>query len=166
VENFDDLSNDRLKILIENHRRASRAADPKCIEAMEELDRRLGKGLEFKHSFEVIRTAARAGRFVSYKELADASGADWNRVYRHLGSHLWRLVEYAHFKDWPMLSAVVVNKQHRETGRMEPETLKGFIAAARDLGHEIDDAEMFLRDQQQAVFAWAKDADQEAPPAN
>jgi hypothetical protein len=29
VENFDDLSNDRLKILIENHRRASRAADPK-----------------------------------------------------------------------------------------------------------------------------------------
>jgi hypothetical protein len=38
---------------------------------------------------------------------------------------------------------------------MEPETLKGFIAAARDLGYSVSDEEGFLREQQDRVFAWA-----------
>ena len=54
-----------------------------------------------------------------------------------------------------MLSAVVVNKQNLGSGAMEPDTLKGFAGAARDLGYEFDSAERFLRDQQQQVFDWA-----------
>ncbi|HEY4982712.1 MAG TPA: acyl-CoA dehydrogenase family protein [Pseudolabrys sp.] len=95
-------------------------------------------------------------RFVSYKELADASGANWNQVHYSIGGHLWSLVEYAHRKGWPMLSAVVVNKQNVASGSMEPETLKGFIAAARELGFSITDEEAFLREQQRRVFEWAK----------
>jgi hypothetical protein len=59
--------------------------------------------------------------------LADASGADWGRVHYEIGGHLWRLVDYAHQKKLPMLSAIVVNKPNVATGRMEPDTLKGFI---------------------------------------
>jgi hypothetical protein len=55
-----------------------------------------------------------------------------------------------------MLSAVVVNKQNVASGSMEPETLKGFIAAARELGFSITDEETFLREQQRRVFEWAK----------
>ena len=55
-----------------------------------------------------------------------------------------------------MLSAVVVNKQNLGTGKMEPDTLKGFVAAARQLGHEVNDDETFLREQQELVFEWAK----------
>jgi 5-methylcytosine-specific restriction protein B len=55
-----------------------------------------------------------------------------------------------------MLSAVVVNKQNVASGRMEQETLKGFIAAARELGLSITDEEAFLREQQCRVFEWAK----------
>jgi hypothetical protein len=54
------------------------------------------------------------------------------------------------------VSAIVVNKQHVATGKMEPETLKGFIAAARDLGLPVTDEESFLREQQDRVFDWAR----------
>ena len=54
-----------------------------------------------------------------------------------------------------MLSAIVVNKPNLETGSLEPETLKGFIAAARDLGHPVTDDQAFLKDQQKRVFDWA-----------
>jgi len=53
-----------------------------------------------------------------------------------------------------MLGAVVVNKPNIATGSMEPESLKGFIAAARELGYSITDEEAFLREQQR-VFEWA-----------
>ena len=39
---------------------------------------------------------------------------------------------------------------------MEPETLKGFIAAARLLEKPITDEEGFLREKQERVFAWAE----------
>lgn len=57
-----------------------------------------------------------------------------------------------------MLSAIVVNKSNVRSGAMEPETLKGFVAAARDLGYPVTDAEAFLREQQTRVFAWAATA--------
>jgi hypothetical protein len=38
---------------------------------------------------------------------------------------------------------------------MEPETLKGFIGAARELGYQVADEQAFLREQQTRVFEWA-----------
>jgi hypothetical protein len=58
-----------------------------------------------------------------------------------------------------MLSAVVVNQPNVESGALEPETLRGFIAAARELGYSITDQEAFLREQQARVFEWAAAAD-------
>jgi hypothetical protein len=55
-----------------------------------------------------------------------------------------------------MLSAVVVNKPNVDSGKMEPETLKGFIAAARELGYSILDDEAFLKEQQDKVFSWGR----------
>ena len=100
--------------------------------------------------------AAKEKRFLSYKELADASGAEWNQVHYAIGEHLWKLVQYAHWKRWPLLSAIVVNKPNVATGKMEPETLKGFIAAARELDYPILDEEAFLREQQERVSPWAQ----------
>jgi hypothetical protein len=54
-----------------------------------------------------------------------------------------------------MLSAIVVNKPNVRSGTMEPETLKGFIAAVHDLGYQVTDEEGFLREQQASVFEWA-----------
>ena len=105
--------------------------EPLFLQAMAELARREGHGLDFHTSMRIVRDAAGEGRFLSYKELADASGVDWGKAHYAIGGHLWDLIEYAHRRDWPLLSAVVVNKPNVATGEMEPETLKGFINAAR-----------------------------------
>lgn len=152
------LTDDELKNLIENHRRHRATSSPIYLEALRELQIRKGNGLEFDKSFRIIKAAAKEGRFLSYKDLADASGADWNQVHYSIGGHLWDLVEFADRNGWPMLSAIVVNKPNVRSGTMEPETLKGFVAAARDLGYPAADEEAFLREQQVRVFEWAATA--------
>jgi hypothetical protein len=151
-----NLSDQQLKNIIDNHRRQGATDRALYLQALEEEARRSGNGLDFNKTFEVIRRAAQARRFVSYKELADASGAEWNKVHYSMGKHLWSLVEFAHRKGWPMLSAIVVNQGNVTTGQMEPNTLKGFVAAAKDLGFSITDEEAFLREQQRRVFEWAR----------
>jgi hypothetical protein len=148
------LDTDGLKNLIANYRAHGATESPTYVAALSELERRIGGGLDFDKSYRVIRDAAKNRRFVSYKELADASGVEWSRVHYAMGEHLWRLVEYAHRTGWPMLSAIVVNKQNIGTGRMEPESLKGFIGAAKELGYTIADQIGFLREQQELVFRW------------
>jgi hypothetical protein len=150
-----NLSDEKLNNIIANHRRRGATDAAVYVEALAEQARRSGRGLDFEKSFDIIRHAAAEARFVSYKELADASGANWAKVHYAIGGHLGSLVEYAHRRGWPMVSAIVVNKQNVATGRMEPETLKGFVAAAKELGYSVTDEEVFLRDQQRKVFAWA-----------
>jgi hypothetical protein len=151
----EDLSDEELRNVVENHRRHNQIKAPLYLDALAELARRKGFGLDFQKSFDLIRKAAAEGRFLSYKQLADKSGADWAKVHYAINGHLWDLISYAHGKGWPMLSAVVVNQRNVESGEMEPSTLKGFVEAARLLGHPVTDKEAFLKEQQQAVFAWA-----------
>jgi hypothetical protein len=149
------LSLQELENLIANHRRHNATDRSLYLEALEEHALRRGRGLNFQKSYDVIRKAAADRRFLAYKELADESGADWGQVHYAIGAHLWDLVEYAHRKGWPMLSAIVVNKPNVTTGEMEPETLKGFVGAARALGYAVLDDQQFLREQQAKVFEWA-----------
>ena len=100
--------------------------------------------------------AAKEERFLSYKQLADASGADWGQVRYAIGGHLWKLVEYSHLTHGILLSAIVVNQSNVSTETMEPETLKGFIAAARGLDYPVTDERAFLKAQQERVFSWAQ----------
>jgi hypothetical protein len=151
------LTDKELENLMENHRRKDATNHPIYMDAMRELEKRKGGGLEFDKSYNLILEAAREGRFLSYKELADGSGADWGKVHYSLGSHLWKLVKYADLKGWPMLSAIVVNKPNVSSGKMEPNTLKGFIRAACELGYEVINDEAFLKEQQDRVFEWAKE---------
>jgi hypothetical protein len=117
----------QLENLIQNHRRKRATDAPLYVDALRELEKRRGKGLDFDKSLSIILEAARERRFLSYKELADASGADWGQVHYAIGEHLWKLVEYADRKGWPLLSSIVVNKPNVNTGRMDPETLRASL---------------------------------------
>jgi len=154
--NVAKYSERQLKALIDNHRSKGATDRPLYVAALEEYAARRGNGLSFAKSMAVIREAAQVGRFLSYKELADQSGAIWNKVHYSVGRHLWDLIEYAHRRGWPMLSAIVVNKDNVATGDMKDETLAGFISAANDLGLVVDNPREFLREQQRLVFAWAQ----------
>jgi hypothetical protein len=150
------LSPEQLENLINNHRRKRATGSAVYLEALGELERRRGKGLDFDKSLTIILNAAREERFLSDKELADASGADWGQVRYAVGEHLWKLVEYSHRRYGILLSSIVVNKPNVGSGAMEPETLKGFIGAARLLGYPVVDEVGFLQEQQRRVFDCAR----------
>jgi len=95
---IEDHSDQQLRNVVENHRKNGRLHEPYYLAAMEELARRKGHGLDFHKSFELIRGAAAEGRFLSYKELADASGSDWSKVRYAVNTHLGDLIDYAHGK--------------------------------------------------------------------
>ena len=109
--------------------------------------------------YAAILGAARAGRFVSYGELARAGGAPWRKARRPLSVALGRLTLLAHVRGWPMLSAIVVGREGLETGALSESGLRGFVAAARSSGLDPgDDPVRFARACQAKVFEWAASA--------
>src|SRR5271165_1609470 len=64
---------DRLRTLVVNHRTKGATRSQLYLDALRELERRAGGGLDFDKSYQTIRRAAGEKRFLSYKELADAS---------------------------------------------------------------------------------------------
>jgi hypothetical protein len=160
----ETLSIAQLENLVENHRRKRATSAPLYIDAIQELEKRKGNGLDFAKSLSIILNAAKERRFLSYKDLADASCADWGQVHYAIGEHLWRLVEYSHLKHGVLFSAIVVNKPNTATGQMEPGALKGFIGAARLLQYAVTDEQSFLKEQQARVFAWAQSEPSLPPP--
>jgi len=117
--------------------------------------------LNINKTYKAILAGARERRFVTYGELASASGVEWKKARRPLPQQLGQLVKIAHKRGWPLLSAIVVNKDQVDSGALEGESLAGFIAAADMVGLKVDEPQTFLRDQQKAVFDWAKTAPDE-----
>ena len=76
-----ELTGEQLQNLVDNHRKQNATGAPLYLAALSERQRRKGKGLDFEKSFQIIRAAAKERRFLSYKELADASGAEWSQVH-------------------------------------------------------------------------------------
>ncbi len=94
---------------------------------------------------------------LAYKDVSDKSGAVWAKVRHKMPAHLLDVCAHGNRQGLPMLSAIVVNKLRTGSGTMEPDTLAGFCQAARELGLEVGDEAEFLKAQQQAVFAAAKE---------
>ncbi|MFP5077950.1 hypothetical protein ACLE20_11640 [Rhizobium sp. YIM 134829] len=152
VEAWDDT---QLANLIANYRRLGRVDDPAYLDALSEMARRKGGGLNFEKTFNAVVKAAKEGRFLSYKQLAEESDVEWSRVRYAANQHLRDLLDDAHRRGWPLLSAIIVNQHNLQDGHMEPSTLRGFCEAARALGYAVADEEDFLKDQQKRVFEWA-----------
>src|SRR5262245_23689529 len=114
--------------------------------------------LNLEKSYQVIRQAALERRFVSYSELAEASGVPWNAAWRRMPQHLGQLVLLSHKRGWPLPSSIVVPKGDVATGALDGSAREGLIAAAKDVGLVVGDPDEFVKDQQQKVFEWAKTA--------
>src|SRR5206468_3065380 len=100
VKTLNDAS---LQNIIDNHRRRGVIRESVYSEAIAEQARRRSKGLTFEVTMAVISQAARAGRFLSYGEVAEANGVQWNKVRHFIGRHLGDLIEYCVCKDLPLL---------------------------------------------------------------
>ena len=117
--------------------------------------------LDLRKTYRAILDAARNKRFISYGDLAKANDADWQDVRFEMYRHLGDLVEIAAARDWPMPSAIVVNKDNIETGTLDGSARDGFIKAAEEFGFDVSNPTDFVEEQQQAVFDWAKAAPDE-----
>lgn len=144
-----------LQNLIDNYRRQG-VQDETYLAALAEHGKRKGKGLDFDTTVKVVRNAAAQSRYISYGEVAEASGAGWNQVRYAMGPHLDDLIEYCYLNSLPLLSSIVVNKNNVRTGELDPDSLKGFIAGVRRMKIPVVDDHRFLREEQQKVFAWAR----------
>ncbi|TIV16454.1 MAG: hypothetical protein E5V99_31240, partial [Mesorhizobium sp.] len=67
--------------------------------------------LNINKSYKAILEAARQGRFVTYGEVAAASGMEWKKARRPLPLQLDQLVLVSHERGWPLISAIVVSKE-------------------------------------------------------
>jgi 5-methylcytosine-specific restriction protein B len=111
--------------------------------------------LDLEKTYRAIRKAALERRFLCYGDIAEASGVSWNAAFRRIAPHLDLLVARAHERGWPLLSAIVVNKEDVTTGKLEGTSRDGLLSAAKEVGITVDDPEKFVEEQQKKVFEWA-----------
>lgn len=115
--------------------------------------------LNVDRSTAAILEAARRGDFISYGDVAKANGFEWSFTMNHLmPKHLDMVLTKADAKGWPLITAIVVNKQNIRSGKLEEKSLSGFVSGVRGLGYDVgeSDREAFLEEQQRETFAFAK----------
>lgn len=111
--------------------------------------------LDINKTYTAILSAARAHDFVSYGDLAEASGVSWNKARRQIPQQLGTLATIAHERGWPLLSSIVVTKANIDNGIIDGTALEGLLGAAKMIGLTVGDPDVFVREQQQKVFEWA-----------
>ncbi|MCO6417730.1 hypothetical protein JYK14_16395 [Siccirubricoccus sp. KC 17139] len=114
--------------------------------------------LDLARSLAAIRQAAEARRFLSYGDVAAASGLAWSVARRRMDPHLFDLCRRGTARGWPLLPAIVVDKRSVPHGAMRGRPLIGFARAAERCGRVIPggDAASFLAAEQRRVFDWAE----------
>jgi hypothetical protein len=146
-----EMSAEQIDNQIANYERLKKTNLARYKELVEARGQR--SGLKFEKSRALIEAAAARGKFVTYGDLAQASGVQFDKVRFAMNAHLWDLVKWSHHLGLPMLSAIVVNQNNRESGEMEPETIRGFVRAAEGLGYIVGEPREFLSQQQRELFA-------------
>jgi hypothetical protein len=150
-------SDQELENIVANHRRLKKYGATLFLAALVLLERRKSGGFDIEETVRIIRRYAVDRKFLSYKDIADASGLEWSRVHWTVGPHLVNVCEFAHGKGWPLLSAIVVNIDKVDTGEMKATNLKGFLEAVEIVGRDIGmDLTRFVHSEQRRVFDWAR----------
>jgi len=156
LENKTDAEIDQW---IANHERGEQTRSTLYQELIVERNRRHGKGLEITTSVAAITKAAKEGRYISYADLAAANELSLSKARLKMNGkhgHLGDLLAFSHSHAMPLLTAMVVEKAHIESGEMDAGPLKTFVEGARRLGVSVSDPEAFLKQCQAECFEWAK----------
>lgn len=149
------LSLDQLQTLIGRYQERGLTDRPEYAAYVEAFSRTGAVGLTMDITIAAIRDAAAKRAFLSYGSLAEANGVSWTKSRRLMPKHLDAVLWKCHHLGWPLITAIVVNKQYLTTGAMEPESLAGFCNGARRLGLTVTGEQAFLKIQQAKTFAWA-----------
>ncbi len=173
---WDVLSDAELDAFIATLEAVGRTADQVYWDALRARALRQ-TGLDLDRTYEALQAAAAKGQFITYGELADASGVARGHVFpNHYASHLKHveqaahargapmtraileaaILAAAHARGAPMISSIVVRADNVGAGELSPVALAAFSQLARELGHEVADETTFLKDQQEKTFQWGQ----------
>ncbi len=153
---FSKLTDEQVQNVKDNYARQKLFDRPEYSAAVLELQKRLGPELNIEKTIKFILSKAREGQFVTYGEVAEVNGCTWSKVRRKIPTHLDRVLEMAHARGAPYITANVVNQKNRDTGKLDPESLSGFIKGVERLGDRVDEPEGFLKRHQNQTFEYAK----------
>ena len=147
-----DKTVDQLVNIVANHRAAGKTQTDMFAAALRALDARRHKGFDLQTSLDFLIGAARARRFVSYKDVATANGIEWAKARRAISAHLDAVCEYAASRKMPLLTAIVVNAEGVADGSMSVEARTGYMLTATRLGRGGADPQAAVAAEQQRVF--------------
>lgn len=155
------LTDAELERLLSYLRSAGLTADPRYTAALEEHIARHGRGLTVEGTLGLIRAAALAGCWLTYKEIADHAGRRWGQgAMGEVNQHLGALCEWAYHRGLPMFSAWVVRKDALPKGALEGSALKGFVDCMTSLGLDPGatqrDQQAFVAAERARIRAWAE----------
>ncbi|MEM5493282.1 hypothetical protein [Hoeflea sp. AS16] len=143
---------------IANHERAGKTRSTLYQELIVDRNRRHGKGLDLATSIAALTRSAKEKRYISYGDLAAANGLTWSKARLRMNGkhgHMDDLLAYCHSHEMPLLTAIVVGRDHLDSGEMDDETINGFVAGSRRLGVSVSEPVAFLKQCQSECFEWA-----------
>jgi hypothetical protein len=161
--NLSDKTDAEIDQWIHNHERKAATGAPLYLALLEERARRSQRQghLDVNKSLELLTQAARDQRYVTYGDLAKASGVEWSQARHRMNGangHLDRLLDVCHARGLPLLPALCVNESGRQSGELEPTALKGFASGARRVGRPVRDEPEFHRRERDECLRWAREA--------
>jgi hypothetical protein len=154
---LDTKTTKELEIIIANCQRLNRTGDARCLAASKILDDRRNGDYNMEKTVAAICERGKQGQFLSYKDIANASGLEWGNVFRQINLHLDSVCSYAHGQGWPLLPAIVVNQGNLSSGDMTVANRKGFLDAVKGAGRDVDiEPVAFIKREQKRVFDWCR----------
>lgn len=159
VPDFSGKDDEKIEQWMRNHETAGATLTPLYKALAEEAAKRSeSKGLlEIGKSLGALTEAAEKQLYITYGDLARASGVPWSKARHRMNGakgHLDRLIDVCHARGLPLLPAICVNESGRKTGKLEPDALIGFASAARRIGHLFSDDQLFHQKCCKECFAW------------
>ena len=130
AEAIAKLNDAQLRELITNHVRLDATDRPSYQLAHEEMRRRNAGMLDPEKIITALVEAAKNRRTISYGELVDACGADWNQARFNLNNELAYVNDLGHKRYAVFLSTICTNK----AGQVEESAVNGFLAYLDEKG--------------------------------
>tara|TARA_R110002020_G_scaffold37828_8_gene113998 strand:+ start:378 stop:890 length:513 start_codon:yes stop_codon:yes gene_type:complete len=158
MANLETKSDADIDQWIANHERGGKTRASLYQDLIIERNRRHGKGLDIATSIAAMTRSAKENSYMSYGDLAASNGMTWTKarpIMNGKHGHLDDLLAYCHSHEMPLLTSIVVGREHLATGDMDEDTMNGFVAGIRRLGVSVSEPIAFLKQCQSECFEWA-----------
>ncbi|TCH99413.1 hypothetical protein EJV46_01680 [Roseococcus sp. SYP-B2431] len=130
---------------------------PECDEIRDEFQRSDHSRINPDEILELIRSYAKLGKYLCYKDITDHYGLRFDRVRHPLAKLLDEICEEQYRKNGIFPTSIIVPKPSVASGQMTSDIIKGFDDLFDRLNTpDQSRGESRIRNEQQRMFSWAR----------